>query len=51
MVERLSKQKAEKEEEHVVKIKEVIVELKSNVPEAIWVAKFKLTEDVKCRIL
>lgn len=45
-VELLSKEKDEKEDEHVAEIAEVIVEVKGSVAMAIWEAKNKLAEDV-----
>ena len=41
------KEKAERLEDHMVEIKEVIVEARSNVVEVVWEAKIQLTEDIK----
>lgn len=46
-VERLSKEKVEKEEEHAQEIEDVIIELKSSAAENICEAKIKMAQDVK----
>lgn len=45
-VELLSKEKVEKEEEHVEEMEKVIVEGKSSAAMAIWETKIKLAKDV-----
>lgn len=47
ILERLSKYKMEKEDEHALEIKEMIAELKISVVEAIREAKNKLAEDLE----
>lgn len=46
-VEKLIKEKEEKEEEHVAEIKKEIIEARSSVVELFWEAKFKLAEDIE----
>lgn len=46
MVEKLSEEKPEKDEEHVAEVKEVIVEVKASVVVVIWEAKVTLAEGV-----
>lgn len=46
-VEKLTKEKTEKEEEHVAEIGEVIMEVKASAIVAIWEAKIKVAEDLK----
>lgn len=46
-VEKLSKEKAERDEAHSLKIEKVIIEVKSSVVEAFWEAKIKLVEDME----
>lgn len=46
-MEKLVKEKAEKEEEHVAEIVEVINEVKSSTIEAVWEAKIKMAYDVE----
>lgn len=46
MVELLRKEKAEKVEEHVVVITEVIAKVKGSFLVAVWEAKIKLPDDV-----
>ena len=43
----MSREKVEKEKEHVAKIDDVIFEVMMSVDVAIWEAKFKLAEDLE----
>lgn len=45
-VELLSKEKAEKAEEHEMEMAKVIAEVKANATLAVWEANIKVTEDV-----
>lgn len=45
-IELLIMEKAEKEEEHVLEIDEVITDTKASIVVAIWEAKIKLAEDL-----
>lgn len=45
-VDKLVKEKVEKEEEHIAEMQEVIAEAKSRIVEVVWEENIKLVEDI-----